>query len=237
MRKMTLFLLCTAFFLGGYFVANTLYTYRDYSAAMEKLKKSQMPPIPQPVEKKEAPPKPKPELFFQDFNFNELVQFDRLYEQRQNQLRDILASGSQEETLLVPKGIFAQMDIIESKLIFLKGVKTYTDSQAAAKQALLGAYQFLRETFSFEVEFLKTYPDQGQNMSFITQNIFEISSKDQRSGLQFLESLISFRKLSVESIREDQDSENNESRVRDLVNLNALIEKYKTRLNVPKETF
>jgi len=234
---MTLLLLCTAFFLGGYFVANTLYTYRDYVAAMEKLKQSQMPPILQPVEKKEAPPKPKPELFFQDFNFNELVQFDRLYEQRQNQLRDILASGSQEKTLLVPKGIFAQMDIIESKLIFLKGVKTYTGSQAAAKQALLGAYQFLRETFSFEVEFLKTYPDQGQNMSFITQNIFEISSKDQRSGLQFLESLISFRKLSVESIREDQDSENNESRVRDLVNLNALIEKYKTRLNVPKEIF
>lgn len=238
MRKTTVFLACLMFFLAGYFAANTLYSYRDYIAAMEKLKKVQMPPPgPAPVEKKEESPKPKPELFFRDFNYNELVQFDRLYEARQNQLRDILASGSQEQTVLVPRGIFAQMDIIESKINFLKGLQTYTDSQAAAKQALLSAYQFLFETFSFEVEFLKTYPNESQNMNFITQNIFEISSKDQRSGLQYLDCLLNFRKLSAESIREDLDLENNQSRVRDLVSLNTLIEKYKTRLNVPKETF
>lgn len=238
MRKTTVFLACVMFFSGGYFAANTLYTYRDYISAMEKLRKAQMPPpVPVPVEIKEEPPKPKPEFFFQTFNYSELVQFDRLYDERQNQLRDILASGSQEQTLLVPKGIFAQMDIIESKINFLKSVKTYTDSQTVTKRALLNAYQFLMETFGFEIEFLKAYPSESQNMNFITQNIFEISAKDQRSGLQFLDCLVNFRKLSAESIREDQGTEDNQSRVRDLVNLNALIEKYKIRLNVPKEIF
>lgn len=236
-RKTTLFLLCLLCFLTGYFIANSYYTYRDYVSFREKLIKVQTPPEPKPVEKKEEPPQPQPEMFFEAFNYNELVQFDRLYEERQNQLRDILASGSQEQTLLVPKGIFAQMDIIESKMSFLNQVKTYTDSQAATRQLLLGAYQFLLETFHLEVEFLKAYPDEGSKMSFITQNIFDISAKDQRSGLQFLDCMINFRKLSAEAIRADQNLEKNQSRVRDLVNLNTLIEKYKTRLNVPKEAF
>ncbi len=236
-RRITLFLLCLFCFLTGVFIANSYYTYRDYVSYREKLIKAQTPPAPKPVEKKEEPPQPQPELFFEVFNYNELVQFDRLYEERQNQLRDILASGSQEETLLVPKGIFAQMDIIESKIKFLNQVKTYTDSQAGTKQLLIGAYQFLLETFHLEVEFLKAYPDEGQKMSFVTQNIFDISSKDQRSGLQFLDCMANFRKLAAEAIREDQNFESNQSRVRDLVNLNALIEKYKTLLNVPKEAF
>ena len=235
MRKTTLFLLCLFCFLTGVFIANSYYTYRDYVAYQKKLIKAQTPPAPKPAEKKEVPLPPQPELFFEVFNYNELVQFDRLYNERQTQLRDILALGSQAETLLVPKGIFAQMDIIESKLNFLNQVKTYTDSQSATKQLLLGAYQFLLETFHSEVEFLKAYPEEGQKMSFITQNIFDISAKDQRSGLQFLDCMINFRKLSAESIREDQNLEKNQSRVRDLVNLNALIEKYKILLNVPKE--
>ena len=94
----------------------------------------------------------------------------------------------------------------------------------------------MHETFEKEIEFLRNYPEQGQNISFITQNIFEISAKDQRSGFQYLDFLATYRKLLAEAIREDQAPEKNQSRVRGLVTLNVLIEKYKTSLNVPKET-
>jgi hypothetical protein len=62
-----------------------------------------------------------------------------------------------------------------------------------------------------------------------------MSSKDQRSGFRFLDSLMTYRRLFAEAVREDQTPEINQVRVRDLVTVNSLIDKYKERLNIPKE--
>lgn len=229
LAKPTCCLLMIASFLLGFFVSDAVHLYQQYSKWISRPKAATLPII------REEAPKPKQETFFQKLTVQEINQFDQLYDQRQVELRDIIASGSQKDTLLVPKGVFAQAELVESKIQFLANLTTYTDDQTNLRQAFLSAYQFLRAAYEKEIEFLKNFPQEGQNINFVTQHIFEISSKDQRSGLQFLDCLVTYRKLLAGAIREDQSLEKNQSRVQDLVTLNALIEKYKTRLNVPKE--
>ncbi len=229
-KKRFLFLVLIASFLLGYFIPTTVHYYKNYLRG-----KPAAPPSPKTVEKKEEP-QVKVDRFFQVLNLNELVQFDQLYEQRQKQLRDIIGSGSQDQTLVIPKGLFAQVELIQSKIGFLNKLETYSEGQSAIRQSFINAYQLLKETFEKEIEFLKNYPEQGQNISFITQNIFEISGQDQRSGFQYLDCLATYRKLLAEAIREDQAPEKNQSRVRGLVTLNALIEKYKASLHIPKDS-
>lgn len=187
-----------------------------------------------PPEAQEATPLPTPDTFLEVLNLAELNQFDQIYEERQNQLRDIIASGSQDQGL-VPQGVFAQIEFINSKIKMLSGFVTHSDAQNAVKQTFLSAYESLRETFDQEIDFLKRYPSESENMSFITQSFFDISSRDQRSGMRFLDCLLIYRKVLAETIRADQAPEKNEARVADLVALNALIQKYSTRLNVPTE--
>lgn len=177
----------------------------------------------------------RPETLLEYLTLQELNQFDRLYEQRQAELKKIIEAGKQEGAVLVPKGIFAQIELIDSKLDFLDKIPTYTEAQAMVKQSLLHAYQHLKEAFEKEINLLKNYERESQNISFVTEHIFEITSKDQKAGLRFLDCLLSYRKLLAESIREDQPEEINQARARDLIALNSLTEKYRIRLNVPIE--
>lgn len=232
-RKTTLVLIFTAVFLLGFFAAQTRHFYQDSLLSAELRKKVQAA---RPPERKPEEPQPKPEDFFLSINLGELNQFDQLYDQRQTQLRDIMGASSPEEAPLIPEGVFAQLGVIESKIRFLADLKTFAPAQSVVKQNLLSAYHALRETYELEIEFLKKYPVEGGNINFITENIFSISAKDQQSGLAFLDCLINYRKLVAETVREDQSAEKNQSRVRDLVAVNALIEKYQTRFNIPKET-
>ena len=230
MRKTTIFFLVVAAFLLGFWIADTIHLYPHYLHLMMKS------PSSSPAESESgARIKLPPDTFLESLTLAELSKFDQLYEERQNQLRDIMSAGSQDQTLLVPKGVFAQREFVQSRLDSLSALRTSSELQSGVKQSFLTAYRFLKGTFDQEVEFLKQYPAQGENISFVTQNIFDISAKDQRSGLQFLDCLVRYRKLLAGAIREDETPEKNQSRVADLVSINTLIDKYQARLNVPKE--
>jgi hypothetical protein len=184
-------------------------------------------------ERKEA--KPPPEAFLTVFTASEFKQFDQIYDQRQIELRDIIAEGSEEGTFPIPKGLFAQAEGIAAKMDYLNGLSVQTEKQAAIKEAMTGAYQLLKETYEEETAFLKDLPTEGQNVRFITNHIFQISATAQRSGFQFLTAMIGYRRLLAEAVGQGGNAEENQKRIQDLVILNALIEKYKARLNVSLE--
>ncbi|GEM_PF-2426902 len=177
----------------------------------------------------------RPETLLKYLTPEELNQFDRLYDQRQVELRGIIEAGKQEGAILVPKGVFAQLEMIQSKLDFIDKTPAYTESQAVVKQSFLNAYQHLKEAFEKEIDLLKNYEKESENIAFMTEHIFEITSKDQKAGLRFLDCLLGYRKLLAESIREDQPEDINQARAKDLVTLNSLTDKYRLRLNVPVE--
>ncbi|MBI4550289.1 MAG: hypothetical protein HY714_05135 [Candidatus Omnitrophica bacterium] len=233
MRKTTALLSLVAFFLLGFFAADAIHEYR-HGAALKKCR-MKTPVAKAPEASAPAPEKPKPDLFFQFLSISEFLTFDEIYERRQAELRDIMATGVPPESLINPTGIFAQQEMIRSKIQYLQGIQTRSESQLFVRNTLLNAYQLLEEVFATEIEFLKNYPEKSQNMSFITEYIFEMSSKDQRSGFRFLDALMTYRKLFAEAVREDQTPEINQVRVRDLVTINSLIDKYKERFNIPKE--
>lgn len=240
-RKSLAYLLAILFFSLGILVSVISH---DYPGMIKTLlsppsfsETTSSNPSPEPKEEVPPPPKPSPAQFFMQFNLNELNQFDQLYEQRSTQLRDIIAGGNQQPAAdLLPEGIFAQMELIKTKIKFIQTLPAYTKNQDALKQAFATAYGFLSETFEQEINFLKGYPSQGQDISYLTDNLFAISSKDQRGGLQYMDCLMSYRKLLAEAIRKDETPEKNQSWLQDLVSVNTLIEKYRTRLNVPKDT-
>ncbi len=186
-------------------------------------------------EKREGAPVAPPESFLQVFLVSEFMQFDQLYDQRQNELRDIIAEGSEKNAFLIPKGLFAQSEGISSKIDYLSKVPVQLEKQGAIRDAMIGSYQLLKETYEQEIAFLKDLPTEGQNVKFVTGHIFEISSKAQRSGFQFLTAMFGYRKLLAEAIGSEETIEGNQMRIRDLVALNSLIDKYKSRLNVSLE--
>lgn len=225
-KKAFLFLVLTAGCIGIGFLGATAYQfYRAYQKQLEK------PPV-QPA----AAEKPvNPLLFFKTVTAEELTEFDRYYDGRQNELRDVIAADSQEKIAPAIEAVSSQLKNIEEKIHFFNDLTVHSEGQMSVKQALMGAYQLLKETYEKEIEFLKNYQTGNQNISFITGHIFEISSRDQRSGMQYLSSLMTYRKLLAEAIREDQSLEDNQARLKDLVTLNSMIEKYGSRLDIPAE--
>lgn len=224
----------TALFVLGFLAATALRVYTDFDLA-NLLKGEAPPPSPVQFAEKPAPPKTDPHAFFEQLSVNELEVFDRLYDKRQEELQAVIAAGVLAGESPIPPGLFAQLEIIDSKLDSLAKLGGFSEGQASIRQALGRAYVLLKETYQFEVEFLKRYPSEWHSIGFITGNIFEISSRDQRSGFQYLSCLVGYRKLLIEAIREDISLERNQARLKALTTLNTLIEKYRTRLNVPAE--
>jgi hypothetical protein len=232
MRKIAAFFLVFGVFLTGFLASTALRQYTGFDLAEFLEPQEGPPPVVFPEIQSSVIEK---DTFLETVALNEVSQFDLLYEKRQAELRDIIARGYQPGEEMLPTGIFAQVELIQGKLDQLSKLKTHSEVQASVRQALGRAYQLLKETYDFEVEFLKKYSAESQNIGFITSNIFEISARDQRSGFQYLSALLAYRRILTETIRDDVSLENNQARMRDLAALNSLVEKYRSLLNVPKE--
>jgi hypothetical protein len=213
-----------AFFLAGFVLSSVLRYTLDFDFLRlflgEKKEETSVAPL---------------QSFLQLFTAYEFKQFDQLYDQRQKELRDIIAEGSEKGAFLIPKGLFAQSEGITSKIDSLSKIPVQLEKQGAIRDAMIGSYQLLKETYEQEIAFLKDLPTEGQNVKFVTGHIFEISAKAQRSGFQFLTAMFGYRKLLAEAIGSEETIEGNQMRIRDLVALNSLIDKYKSRLNVSLE--
>ena len=203
---------------------------RNYSFnLLTEIKPKKLLPLPSttPIAPKD------PELFFKALPASSFQEFDAVYEKRRTKLKELISAGPKMGG--IPPEVVSDKDMIRGQIESLRKVPIDDDEQNLTQSALSAAYQLLSETYDKEMDFLKRYGAEGANVSFITTQIVELSAHEQKSALQFMTALISYRKVITKAIRNSHSLEQNMAKMNDLMAINALIDKYQAMLNLPSQ--
>jgi hypothetical protein len=178
---------------------------------------------------------PPPKPFYELLSYEIVDRFDQLYHQRKNELRQIIEAGAQNGIFPMPEGLAPQVQGIDESVQAIEEIPAQDGEQESMKRGLVRVFQLLKDAYAKEVDFLQGYATEGQNISFVTNSLFDINSKDQASGVQYVAFLKTYREKLGRTITQGKSAADTEAKVQKLILVNALIDKYETELDVEPE--